>query len=303
MFDSCKGTSPHIMRPILALLAAGCAVAACATPRPSSPPSPTTGGRDAALASIVAAERGFADMAAGRGTRAAFLEHLADDGLMFLPRAVNGKAWLLADTARFVGGVLEWEPAWADVALAGDLGWTHGPYALRRSAADTVAGRGTFVTVWARDARGRWRAIVDMGAPQSSGAVRADYRARTDMVAHPADAPLAGDTAGVASALTAMDANGLGVEAWRATLRDDARVFRPGEPLRIGIAAAPLAERVARERRTPTGARVAASGDFAATWGTVEAPEEGNYLRVWRRDAGGAWHLALDEVVPVPGRR
>src|SRR5260370_31801 len=62
---------------------------------------------------LVQAEHDFAKAAATKGTRAAFLEFLADDGIIFQPGPVNGKKFW---TGRPAGkGLLSWEPAFADV--------------------------------------------------------------------------------------------------------------------------------------------------------------------------------------------
>ena len=285
--------------PTLPVLLSGCAS--------SRQPDARNGARTStspedARASLIAAERAFSAMAGERGTREAFIANLADDGLMFVPTAVPGREWLLADSTRFAGGLLQWEPLWAEVAASGDFGYTFGPYSLRRSAADTVVGRGTFVSVWKREAAGPWKVLLDLGNPANTGEVR-----RYD-VARPASAPSRGASdAGAIIALRQTDIRTAGdAGAWLALVAPETRVFRPREPLRIGDDARPLAGRVAAERRTVTGAHVASSGDLAATYGTYETAADssgpaghGNYLRIWRRAADGRWRLALDEIVPV----
>src|SRR5213593_210514 len=64
---------------------------------------------------IVEAERAFARAAATKNTRDAFLEFLADDGIIFQPGPVNGKQFWQARTPR--KGLLSWEPIFADVSL------------------------------------------------------------------------------------------------------------------------------------------------------------------------------------------
>jgi hypothetical protein len=81
--------------------------------------------RASALQAIVATERSFARMSAERGTRESFLAYIADDGLLFRPGAVNGKKWLLEHPERVPQKrpLLSWQPAFGDVAQAGDLGY------------------------------------------------------------------------------------------------------------------------------------------------------------------------------------
>src|SRR5690348_590164 len=73
--------------------------------------------RQANRLAIIEAERAFARAAATNGTREAFLEFLADDGIIFQPGPVNGKQFWQARASR--KGLLSWQPIFADVSLAG----------------------------------------------------------------------------------------------------------------------------------------------------------------------------------------
>src|SRR5947209_5514670 len=85
--------------------------------------------RPSDLNSLVEAERAFARASVARGTRAAFLENLADDSVIFHPHPVDGKTWWTAQAKR--PGLLTWRPVFADVSGAGDLGYTTGPWEFR----------------------------------------------------------------------------------------------------------------------------------------------------------------------------
>src|SRR3712207_8977944 len=50
-----------------------------------------------------------------------------------------------------VPGLLTWQPAYADMSRAGDLGYTFGPWEFRpKSLEEKPTGHGHFVTVWRR---------------------------------------------------------------------------------------------------------------------------------------------------------
>src|SRR6266853_5940985 len=70
---------------------------------------------------LVEMEHAFAKAAATKGTRDAFLEFLADDGIVFQPAPVNGKKFWTERPSR--KGLLSWETIFADVSRAGDLGY------------------------------------------------------------------------------------------------------------------------------------------------------------------------------------
>src|SRR5881409_3349983 len=105
---------------------------------------------------LVQMEHDFAKAAATKGTRDAFLEFLADDGIIFQPGPVNGKQFWQARTTR--KGLLSWEPIFADVSLAGDMGYTTGPYEFRPNGADDKpTAFGQYFTIWKKQTDGSWK--------------------------------------------------------------------------------------------------------------------------------------------------
>src|SRR5688572_4725516 len=80
----------------------------------------------AALQSLVDTERAFAKTSEDKGTRSAFLAFIAEDGILYRPTAVNGKKWTLEHPLpqSEKRPLLAWQPAFADIALAGDMGFT-----------------------------------------------------------------------------------------------------------------------------------------------------------------------------------
>src|SRR5690242_6726425 len=77
--------------------------------------------RQAALDAIVATEHAFAKMASEKGVRDAFLTYLSEDSVLFRPGPVPGREATRAQ--RTTPALLTWYPVYADVSLAGDLGY------------------------------------------------------------------------------------------------------------------------------------------------------------------------------------
>src|SRR4030095_6707625 len=68
--------------------------------------------------------------------------------------------------------LLAWQPAFAQIAEAGDLGFTTGPWEFKNDINDAKpAGYGHFVTVWKKQTDGSWKFLADLGIshPQSGG--------------------------------------------------------------------------------------------------------------------------------------
>ncbi len=76
------------------------------------------------LEKVVETEKAFARFADEKGIKPAFLEFLADDGVMFNPQQINGKElWLSRPESP---ALLSWYPVFADVSSNGVLGYTTG---------------------------------------------------------------------------------------------------------------------------------------------------------------------------------
>lgn len=285
---------------------------------PASPAQPAqTIDRKAALDSLVAAEKAFAKDAAEKGTRDSFLDFLADDGVMFTPDPVNGKEWLRGRPAS--PGLLSWFPVYSEVSLAGDLGYNTGPYEFRSKAGEKPAGIGLFSTVWKRQPDGSWKAMVDLGTPGSpppSGTIAGTIALKGPARVAMGDLPkpeIASVKTSLLLAERALDAatrlqgaGGIGQ-----FLADDAQLLRARRPAIAGKAAvqAALAADKAPIGWEPAGSGVSRSGDLGYIFGTAKERESGpaspwvktgNYLRVWRKGADGAWKVAFDVLSPRP---
>lgn len=96
--------------------------------------------------------------------RTAFLEYLADDSLVLEPAPTAGRAFYLS--AKDSVDKLEWYPTLADISGSGDLGFTAGPW-IYTAAAGGVS-HGHFLTIWKRDATGRWQIECDAGVSHAA---------------------------------------------------------------------------------------------------------------------------------------
>src|SRR5687767_1574658 len=78
---------------------------------------------------VAEAERAFAALSLASNMKEAFVEWLADDGIVFRPLPVVGKPIWQARPAPTA--TLAWEPEYAEIAYSGDLGWDYGPSEIR----------------------------------------------------------------------------------------------------------------------------------------------------------------------------
>ena len=126
--------------------------------RRHSAPSPPT----SALQSLVQAEKNFAHMSIEKGIRDSFLANLTDDAIVFDPGPVNGRELYTKRSPS--EAQLIWEPIFADISSAGDMGYTTGPWEYKKKKTDArPVAYGQFLSIWKRQRDGTWKVVLDGG--------------------------------------------------------------------------------------------------------------------------------------------
>ncbi len=279
-----------------------------------------------ALQSMVDTERAFARMSEEQGIRPAFMAFIADDGILFRPTAVKGKKWMMeyplppSDKRP----LLSWQPTFADVARAGDMGYTTGPWEYKADIHDAKpVAFGNFLTVWKKQPDGSWKFAIDLGISNTQPAQAAtpwqppkNYRqataARRIDIKSETNALFARERE-FSNASATRDAQ----RAFDAYAADDVRVFRNDKQPFVGKAAAAAVALPASSivwTWQPAFADVSQSGDLGYSYGTYElvagnsSPktpkmaakvEVGNYYRIWKRQ-GNNWKVVADLLDPLP---
>lgn len=147
--------------------------------QPSPPPAdaaivagdhgvPRPGAPDAMRAEVLDADTAFAATSAARGYTIAFTTACAPDAVI-----VGGGDfhWNAAGVAEALAGwtpdeSLTWTPRLGGAAASGDLGYTVGTAVHRNARATPDRTYSKYLTVWARQADGRWRFLLDGGNPR-----------------------------------------------------------------------------------------------------------------------------------------
>ena len=235
---------------------------------------------------MVAAEKAFAADASARGTRAAFLAALADDGLVFAPGPGSGqRVWEARPENK---NRLEWAPELAEIAASGDLGYTSGPWRFTQDGAEKPSAFGHFFTIWRKGADAKWTVLIDHVISHKEIPFPEKVQRRGGLgLGEPPGWPV-----GVAE-LRSADLAPAGALNTRMVSADFLR-------LREGAVPDSRAEGQAlpsKALRVDTGQVVSSAGDLAASWGGgVGSPA---WIRVWRRPSasdapGQGWVLAVD---------
>ncbi|MEW5975424.1 MAG: nuclear transport factor 2 family protein [Acidobacteriota bacterium] len=268
------------------------------------------------LVSIVEAERAFAQTAAAKGIRQAFLQFLGPDGILFHSGPVNGQQWWKDRPAQ--AGLLSWFPIFAAVSKAGDLGYTTGPFEYRKEPEAAKPDQfGHYVTVWNRSGGGPWRVAVDLGTVNPGPEEPfPDWKDQVALCPLPSSAGAHPDPEISRAALRAVDrkfseqsASQSLAPAVAAHASSHLRLFRMNRHPIVGKQKALdfLAEQNVEQGSEALQVEVSASADLGYCYGRYwiragsggEVAETGHYLRIWQH-CGQRWQLVLDILYPLP---
>lgn len=255
-----------------------------------------------AVRAMVEAERKFFQTGQEKGTRAAFLEFLADDAIVFRPGPTNGReVW----SKRSETGLdLVWEPTFASIARSADFGYDTGPSKWRANKTDKAfTGFGHFISIWKKQKDGAWKVALDCGIENT----QSDAKPPLQLVTPTNSAK--GTSQSLEEAQTGFIAMAKFdfTKAFRQFSSDEVRLYRNGSFPTTGKKAGvellgPEQAGVAMEVNKTD---MSGSADLAYSYGscsdTRSQPAAASYfLQVWQTDSAGAWKLVLDWQQPPP---
>ena len=113
----------------------------------------------------------FSNLSKEKGMNFAFLEYVADDGVLLRPftypivgKENISKEMLSSDDKNLQ---LTWSPLYGDVAASEEMGYTYGTYEMKIKKDDGAEEirKGTYVSIWKKNKAGKWKFVLDTGNP------------------------------------------------------------------------------------------------------------------------------------------
>ncbi len=249
-------------------------------------------------------ERAFEKMVAERGMKAAFIEYLTPDGIMFFPDAANGRETWKAREASLAS--LTWNPVLIDVSSNHALAYSISNSIYRpKGKDDTNAFAGHYISIWVRQPSGEYRAVLDTGITHESPlSVSRDWRSPAGYGTEKNQRQLSASDSSTGFYQMAEES---GVsKAFKSYLADDAILMRDGMKPFIGKREA--IDFISRQKGQ---FRFAKSKSFleAADLAYVHSHytvsdksgteiEHGNFVQVWKL-RNNKWMIVADIVVPI----
>ena len=261
--------------------------------------------------SLVETEMAFAGFTAENGVRDGFIMYAADDAIMFAPGPVNVKEYYAAQESN--PALLTWEPKFAEISAAGDLGYTTGPWEFRGFPDVVIPDvSGEYVTLWKLQPDSSYRFIIDVGV--AHGPHDTTVRELTLREPETVDSydnldlnRLKEDLAQIELGFSDEAAEDGAASAYATRIDETTRMYRPRSTPIIGVAPITgyLSEIEGTWTWTPLLTGVSQSGDLGYTYGVTrqaidENTSEYSFVRIWRRDETGHWLLAVDVQVARP---
>ncbi len=259
------------------------------------------------LHNLVNAEIEFAKTSETRGTRAAFLEFLADDGIIFQPTETNGKAaWKARPDS---SAVLSRRPNWADISSDGNLGYTTGGWEFRLPGKNGEPNSfGQYVTVWQKQPDGKFKAVLDIGITHPKPPrTKSGWNSPRSSAAMP-ETPAKPITLDV---LTDIFSKNSLSNAYFPYFADDVIVLRDGQMPLAGKTTAFLGLEKLDKDFPPrsflnfNGKLSPKSGNMMYAYGTYQLTHQNksvskwNFVQIWKYH-GGRWLIALDIFNKIP---
>jgi len=241
------------------------------------------------LENLVETEKNFAKSAAEKGTKSAFLQFFAEDGLVFQPQAVNAKEFW--KTRPESGALLSWTPVWADIDGEGTLGYTTGPWEFRPKGKDgEPVAFGQYVTIWKMQDDGTFKAVLDIGISHDK------FEGTAGKINYPRDAAAAGEKPKDLLGPFKYPKDSIGI---------DTRLYRDGEFPIVGNAVSERLKLEDRQYEDSGGKCNVESAGLRYCYGIVslsfesKKPVRGNYLQI-HKFRSGKWEVVLDLFSALP---
>lgn len=256
------------------------------------------------LEKLVATEKAFAQTAAEKNTKTAFLEFSADDGILFNPTPVNSKEFW--ETRPIAPSLLAWTPEFADISTNGVLGYTTGPWEFRpKGKDDAPVGFGHYVTLWQKQSDGSFKFVLDIGINHSQVALASNWTS-------PADSGKESNEQRIAAADASTQffemADKMGMEkAYKTFSADDIRLYRQDKIPLVGKKNALVEVKkdnskikfAKRSIFTSAGDLSYISNSYTLFDKGGKETGKGNFLQIWKFRKG-RWEIVLDLFNPIP---
>lgn len=248
------------------------------------------------LEKLVETENLFAKTAGLNGQNAAFLEFLANDGIIFRPDAKNGKEFFRNSPE--ISDFLSWQTVFADISANNAIGYTTGDWQFSTKKGENPSAFGQFVSIWQKQQNGEFKVVLDIRiSHEKPKSVEAKWTFPASSNESPTkfSAFLTAESVYDRSQFVSMFEN-----IYKKHFADDVRVLREGKLPIIGKKnALSVLKKEVSLKHFPKLKLGFGIQDLAYTFGTYDSPnDKGNFVEIWKFRKG-KWQIVLNIVSPI----
>lgn len=253
------------------------------------------------LQKLVDTEKAFAQLAADKDTRTAFLANMTDEAVVFTPEQTRAKPFWEARKPN--GSLLSWAPNFADISSNGILGYTTGNWEWRQKGKDdTPSAFGHFITLWVRQPDGKYRWVVDIGVEHAkTEKYSTDWATAKSLKA---EKNSKSSTAEAAEDFYQFSAKNGIVKTYEKFADENIRSYREGKFPILGkndvlkLLKSEKAVVAFAKQSTAFTSQDIAYNLTAYTKTVGDKVEKGHFLQIWKFHSG-KWHIVLDIFKPL----
>ncbi len=264
------------------------------------------------LEKLVETESLFAKSAALNGQNSAFLEFLANDGIIFRPEAKNGKEFF-RDNPNIIE-FYSWQTSFADISANNAIGYTTGDWQFSTKKGEIPNAFGQFVTIWQKQQNGEFKVILDIGiSHQKPKNVEAKWTfPASSPASNPASNPTSNPTSNnetptkfsafltTESVYDRSQFVSMFENIYKKHFADDVCVLREGKlPINGKKNTLSVLKKEVSLKHFPKLKLAFGIQDLAYAFGTYDSPtDKGNFVEIWKFRKG-KWQIVLDILSPT----
>jgi len=258
------------------------------------------------LNELISSEKSFAKKSENSSTKAAFLEYLSPNAILFRNGIVNGK--LFWENVPEGVDKLIWEPQFADISNGGDFGYTTGPFQQFQNRSDTIPiANGHYVSIWIKEDN-VWKVLFDGGIVHPKADLSNwETKATLPSISSKTSIEVVKKIISKLEFSFNEKFNQKGAFVYTDYLSKEGRIYRPRKaPFRSNNITELFTETDKKfNYETHTQIQVAPFGDMAFIYGNVDIEIrkdnytrilKGNYIRIWKKESLDDWKIVVDMI-------
>lgn len=246
---------------------------------------------------LVAAEKAFEKSCLESGIRNGFLANVDSNGIEFTEKGPADAKQFWRSLPAF-DGIFSWSPAYAELSVSGNWGYTTGNYEHRpKTLKDSPDECGQYTTLWGKNDRGEWKYLIDIGNAHDCSPLDKSAKFITAGKYNAGQLASVEKLSGIETEFSLLLAENIGDAYLKYGSSKYILNLSKYHSVTSRDSAVMLLNKMGFTLKyRPAGVKTSPGKDMAAAYGSVDSGSKtGSYLRIWRHEKTG-WKIALEVI-------